>query len=68
MGHNNSADSVPIQIRIDDEAMYISNNCASPREWTIDTLLHPHKSIPFNPSIANVFYRAGYIEAWGRGI
>lgn len=39
-----------------------------PREWTVDTLLHPHKSIPFNPSIANVFYRAGYIEAWGRGI
>ncbi len=24
--------------------------------------------MPFNPSIANVFYRAGYIEAWGRGI
>ncbi len=28
----------------------------------------PHKLKPFNPSIANVFYRAGYIEAWGRGI
>ncbi len=27
-----------------------------------------HKSIPFNPSIVNAFYRAGYIEAWGRGI
>lgn len=68
LGHNNYADSVPIQIRIDDEAMYISNNCVLPREWTVDTLLQPHKSIPFNPSIANVFYRAGYIEAWGRGI
>lgn len=68
MGHNNYADSVPIQIRIDDEAMYISNNCVLPREWTVNTLLQPHKSIPFNPSIANMFYRAGYIEAWGRGI
>lgn len=63
LGHNNYADSVPIQIRIGDEAMYISNNCVLPREWTVDTLLQPHKSIPFNPSIANVFYRAGYIEA-----
>ncbi len=24
--------------------------------------------MPFIPSIANVFYRAGYIEAWGRSI
>ena len=30
--------------------------------------MKPHKSEPFNPSIAHVFYRAGYIEAWGRGI
>lgn len=68
LGHNNYADSVPIQIRIEDEAMYISNNCVLPRDWTVDTLLKPHKSIPFNPSIVNAFYRAGYIEAWGRGI
>lgn len=68
LGHNNYADSVPIQIRIEDEAMYISNSCVLPRDWTVDTLLQPHKSIPFNPSIANVFFRAGYIEAWGRGI
>lgn len=68
LGHNNYADSVPIQIRIEDEAMYISNNCVLPRDWTVDTLLQPHKSIPFNPSIANAFYRAGYVEAWGRGI
>jgi hypothetical protein len=27
-----------------------------------------HDSITYNPDIANVFYRAGYIEAWGRGI
>jgi ATP-dependent DNA helicase RecG len=30
--------------------------------------MEPHDSIPYNPDIANVFYRAGYIEAWGRGI
>jgi len=68
LGHNNYGDGVPIQVRIADEAMYISNNCMLPKDWTEDTLLHKHKSVPFNPSIANAFYRAGYIEAWGRGI
>ena len=48
--------------------MYISNNCILPKNWTVDTLMKPHKSEPFNPSIAHVFYRAGYIEAWGRGV
>ena len=68
LGHNNYAASIPIQIRIEDEAMYISNNCILPKNWTVETLMKPHKSEPFNPSIANAFYRAGYIEAWGRGI
>lgn len=27
-----------------------------------------HASQPFNPDIANAFFRAGYVEAWGRGI
>ena len=31
-------------------------------------LMQPHNSIPYNPDIANVFYRAGYIETWGQGI
>ena len=66
--HNNFADSIPIQIRIEDEAMYISNSCILPKDWTAETLMQPHKSRPFNPAIAQAFYRAGYIEAWGRGI
>lgn len=68
LGHNNYAASIPIQIRIEDDVMYISNSCILPKNWTVDTLMKPHKSKPFNPSIAHVFYRAGYIEAWGRGI
>lgn len=30
--------------------------------------MQPHDSIPYNPDIANVFYKAGYIENWGQGI
>ncbi len=59
---------VPIQIRIEDEQLIISNQCIFPEGWTVETLLEPHDSIPYNPDIANVFYRAGYIEHWGRGI
>lgn len=27
-----------------------------------------HRSQPYNPNIANEFFRAGYVETWGRGI
>jgi ATP-dependent DNA helicase RecG len=35
--------------------------------WTVANLLKEHPSIPFNPDIATAFFRAGLIEAWGRG-
>jgi ATP-dependent DNA helicase RecG len=66
--HCNWADSIPIQIRIEDNAMYISNCCILPSNWTVATLMERHKSKPYNPDIANTFFRAGYVEAWGRGI
>jgi ATP-dependent DNA helicase RecG len=34
----------------------------------VANLLAKHKSLPHNPKIAYAFYRAGYIETWGRGI
>lgn len=58
----------PIQIRIEEEAMYISNDCVFPTGWTAETLMHRHRSKPYNPRIANAFFRAGYVESWGRGI
>ena len=27
-----------------------------------------HSSVPYNPNIASVFYLAGFIESWGRGV
>lgn len=66
--HNQWESGVPIQIRIQDDCMLISNSCVLPEGWTAENLLGPHKSVPYNPDIANTFYRAGYIESWGRGI
>jgi len=48
--------------------MTISNRCILPENWTVDTLMEVHDSIPYNPDIANVFFRAGFIENWGQGI
>lgn len=38
-----------------------------PPHYTIDTLMHDHESHPRNTLIADAFFRAGFIEAWGRG-
>ena len=66
--HNCYMFGSPIQIRISDEEMRISNSCILPSGWTLETLLGPHTSEPYNPNIARVFYLAGYIETWGRGV
>ena len=66
--HCNWADNIPIQIRIEEKVMYISNSCLLPFDWTPQMLMESHASRPFNPDIARVFYRAGYIENRGRGI
>jgi ATP-dependent DNA helicase RecG len=39
-----------------------------PDNWTVEQLLSKHASKPFNPLIANAFFRAGMIESWRRGI
>ncbi len=66
--HSRWSAGVPIQIRIEEDAMYISNECVFPIDWTVDSLLRRHQSRPYNPKIARAFFRAGYIESWGRGI
>lgn len=45
----------------------ISNAGTFPFDITIESLLQPHPSRPWNPLIAQVFYRRGLIESWGRG-
>ena len=68
IAHNCYMYGTPIQIRIEEEQIIISNRCILPEGWTAETLMQPHDSIPYNPDIANIFYRAGYIETWGQGI
>lgn len=66
--HKDYASAVPIQISVYPDKMMIWNPGQLPTDWTVERLLAKHASQPFNPDIANAFFRAGLIEAWGRGI
>ena len=59
---------IPIQIRVYTNKIIIANDCVFPDDWTVDDLMGSHRSRPYNPLIANTFFRAGFIEARGRGI
>ena len=66
--HQDFSVGVPVQISVYKDKLYISNDCVFPANWTADTLKQKHRSLPHNPDIANTFFRAGFIESWGRGI
>jgi ATP-dependent DNA helicase RecG len=66
--HRDYAVGAPIQIRVYDDRLHIWNPGELPEHWSVERLLQMHPSRPFNPAIANAFFRAGEIEAWGRGI
>ncbi len=66
--HKDYSSNIPIQISVYDDKIVLWNSGLLPETWTMKRLLGKHPSKPFNPLLANAFFRAGYIEAWGRGI
>ena len=66
--HRDYSISAPIQIRVYDDRVSLWNPGELPLGWTDEDLLQAHASAPHNPAIANAFFRAGTVEAWGRGI
>ena len=68
IAHRDYSSPAPIQIRVYDDRISLWNPGTLPPNWTLDKLLGTHASAPHNPGIANAFFRAGMIEAWGRGI
>lgn len=66
--HKDYSGGVPIQISVYEDKLVLWNPGDLPEHWTLEKLLGKHPSQPFNPLIANAFFRAGYIESWGRGI
>ena len=68
VAHRDYAHSAPIQIRVYDHRIALWNPGSLPLDWTLDKLMGTHASVPHNPAIANALFRAGMVEAWGRGI
>lgn len=65
--HKDYSSGIPIQISIYQNKMIFWNEGQLPENWTVEKLTKKHPSKPYNPDIANTFFRAGYIESWGRG-
>ncbi len=67
LSHKNYASGIPIQISVYEDKIIIWNDGKLPDNWTVERLERQHPSKPFNPDIANAFFRSGYVESWGRG-
>ncbi|MGX9247496.1 ATP-binding protein [Sphingobacterium multivorum] len=68
IAHKDYSGLTPIQIRVYPDKLMIWNEGHLPENWTVSNLLKSHSSRPYNPDIANAFFRSGYVESWGRGI
>ncbi len=56
-----------VGIAIYDDRLEITSSGGLHFGLDVEDLYRPHESLPWNPTIADVFYRRGIIETWGRG-
>ena len=56
-----------VSVGIYDDRLEITSTGPLHFGLTPEMLFRPHEPQPWNPLIANVFYRRGIIEQWGRG-
>lgn len=65
--HRNYLGASSIQIRVYNDRLVIMNEGKLPPEVPVEKLKTEHLSKPRNTLLADVFYKAGFIESWGRG-
>ncbi len=56
-----------IQIRIYNDKFWVWNAGGLPEDLSLELLKRSHPSRPRNPLIADVCFKGGYIDSWGRG-
>ena len=56
-----------IQMHVYNDSVEIWNEGELPEGYTQETLFARHSSKPRNLKIANAFFKAGFIDTWGRG-
>ena len=57
-----------IQMKIYNDRIWFWNDGNLPEGFSVERMSKEHMSVRRNPLIANIFYRAGFIESWGRGV
>jgi ATP-dependent DNA helicase RecG len=59
---------VHIQMKVYNDHITLWNDGPLPEGFDMNVLMREHASRPRNKNIASTFFKAGFIEAWGRGI
>jgi ATP-dependent DNA helicase RecG len=68
INHKDYATGVPIQVSVYEDKIVIFNMGEwSKRVPTDISVYEKHESVPHNPKIADVSFRSGDVESWGRG-
>lgn len=57
----------PIQIQVYEDKLVIWNIGEMPKSVGVKMLYKTHHSVPRNPNLANIFFKCGAVESWGRG-
>ena len=66
--HKDYSCCTPIQISVYEDRICVWNDGRMPENLnTAEKLFAKHSSKPFNPKLAEIFFKSGMIEAWGRG-
>lgn len=65
--HRSYLGSSTIQVRVYNDRIVLMNEGKLPPEVPVEKLKTKHLSKPRNKLLADVFYKAGFIESWGRG-
>ena len=65
--HRDYTDPTVLQIRVYENKLVFTNGATLSQEVPIEQFKELHISKPFNPLIANIFYKAGFVESWGKG-
>lgn len=68
INHKDYATGVPIQVSVYEDKLVIFNmGTWSKRVPTDERIYEKHESVPNNPKLADVSFRSGDVESWGRG-
>lgn len=67
INHKQYEENNPVQVSIYEDKIYVWNDGKFPEELASQNLFEKHYSKPYNPLIAQTFFKAGFIESWGRG-